>query len=61
MSLTNSELIRFLACPTCNSDLLEVEDQLRCTYCNKEYEIKEILPKAPNGVDVILYDVLARK
>ena len=53
MSLTNSELIRFLSCPTCNSDLLEVEDQLRCTYCDKEYEIKNGIPLLyPDKIDV---------
>lgn len=44
LSLSNPELIKLLSCPNCRNDLLEVNDQLRCIGCSKEYEIRTGIP-----------------
>lgn len=40
----NPELIQLLACPNCGNDLREVNNQLRCIGCGKEYEIRNGIP-----------------
>src|SRR4030066_306834 len=43
-NLINPELIQLLACPNCRNHLLEVNNQLRCIGCSKEYEIRNGIP-----------------
>ncbi len=43
-NLINPELIHLLSCLNCRNDLLEVNNQLRCTGCGKEYEIRNGIP-----------------
>jgi SAM-dependent methyltransferase len=51
-SLSNPKLIQLLACPDCRNDLHEVNNQLRCIDCNKEYKIKNGIPLLyPSNMD----------
>lgn len=43
-NLTNPELIRLMACPVCNGDLVESVDQLMCTHCDTRFEIRQGIP-----------------
>jgi len=52
-NLTNPQLLYFLACPTCGSELFEAEDSLTCTYCGKEYKVKTGIPLLyPDNMDL---------
>lgn len=46
------ELINILACPNCSSDLFQINNRLKCTYCGKEHEIRNGIPLLyPDNID----------
>lgn len=50
----NPELIQLLACPDCKNDLFEINDQLKCISCNKEYKVKNGIPLLyPRNMDFV--------
>ncbi len=47
--MINAELLKILACPACQGDLLEQDEKLVCQSCARRYPIKE-------GIPVLLVD-----
>ncbi|MEW5895270.1 MAG: Trm112 family protein [Candidatus Omnitrophota bacterium] len=47
--MINHELLKILACPACQGDLLEQNDRLVCKKCGRKYPVKE-------GIPVLLVD-----
>ena len=44
ISLTNPELIQWIACPICEGDLAISVESLKCTCCDEEYKIRQGIP-----------------
>ena len=54
LNISNPELIHLLACPDCKNDLFEINDQLKCISCNKEYKVKNGIPLLyPRNMDFV--------
>ncbi|MEW6382146.1 MAG: methyltransferase domain-containing protein [bacterium] len=51
-SLKSTELLAFLVCPLCKRDLAEFGSKLKCTYCAREYGIRNGIPLLyPDTID----------
>lgn len=42
--MIDKELLKILACPLCREDVVEKEDKLVCTKCQRRYPIKDGIP-----------------
>ncbi len=41
----SEKLLEILVCPSCKSKLTSKDNSLVCKECNKEYEVKDDIPK----------------
>ena len=42
--MIDQELLKILACPSCQGDLSEQEEKLICQQCGRKYPIKDGIP-----------------
>ena len=42
--MINEELLKILACPLCKADVIEKDEKIVCTKCNRKYPIKDGIP-----------------
>jgi len=47
--MVDLELLKIICCPSCNSDLVLVKENLVCSSCNKSFIIKNDIPVLLEG------------